>query len=197
MFRAISVCLLLICQFSFAQALPKGEYVQPDNLYPKIKMTTNLGEIVLELDRVKAPITVNNFLSYVIDKRYNNTIFHRLEHEFVLQGGGYTAEFESVEEFPEIVNESGNGLKNELHTISMARQYAPHSATSQFFFNLADNKSLNPGRKWGYAVFGAVVEGEEVLEQLHEIETDISDELGWRNFPTKKIILINVEILAE
>lgn len=176
---------------------PRGEFIQPDNLYPKVKIVTNLGEFVVELDRARAPITVNNFLSYVAAKRYDNTVFHRLEHEFVLQGGGYTEKMESVEEFPEIINESGNGLKNELGSISMARQYAPHSATSQFFINLADNNSLNPGRNWGYAVFGSIVEGDDILEKLESIETDTSPELGWPNFPTTTITIKSAQIVAE
>ena len=194
---------LIILLFSFisypsqSAKVPEGEYVQPDNLFPKVKFITSLGDITVELDRMKARITVDNFLSYVAAKRYNNTLFHRLEHNFVLQGGGYNTEMESVEEFPKIINESGNGLKNSQNTISMARQYTPHSATSQFFFNLADNDSLNPGRNWGYTVFGSIVEGEDVLEKLEGIETDISPELGWPSFPNKKIIIIKVEILAE
>ena len=178
-------------------AMPKGEYIQPNNLFPKVMMKTNLGNVIIELNRAKAPLTVNNFLSYVSAKRYDNTIFHRLEHEFVLQGGGYTSKFESIEEFPAIVNESGNGLKNEWHTISMARLYPPHSATSQFFFNLGDNKSLNPGRNWGYTVFGYVVEGDEFFEKVTKIETGVSPELGWPNSPLKNIVILSFEVLAE
>ena len=178
-------------------AQPKGEFIQPDNLFPKVRINTSLGSLVVELDRMKAPLTVNNFLSYVVAKRYDNTVFHRLEHDFVLQGGGYTTEMESVTEFSPIVNESGNGLKNEQFSISMARQYTPHSATSQFFFNLADNKSLDPGRNWGYAVFGAVVEGEELFEKLYEIETGPTPELGWPSLPNKQIVIKSAEIVAE
>lgn len=187
----------LLWSFAVTAKQPRGEFIQPDNLYPQVKITTNIGAFTIELDRVKAPITSDNFLSYVDDKRYHNTVFHRLEHEFVLQGGGYTTDFQPVEVFPEIVNESGNGLKNELGSIAMARMYQPHSATSQFFINLADNNSLNPGRNWGYTVFASIVEGEEILEKLQDIETDVSPELGWANFPTKKIIIISAEILAE
>jgi len=194
-YLAFAVILLTLSHSVRAQ--PKGEFIQPDNLFPKVKMTTNLGILVIELDRMKAPITVNNFLSYVVAKRYDNTLFHRLEHDFVLQGGGYTTEMESVTEYGQIVNESGNGQKNKLHTISMARQYTPHSATSQFFFNLADNKSLDPGRNWGYAVFGYVTEGEELFEKLYEIETGPTPELGWPSFPHDKIIIKTVEIVAE
>lgn len=191
------VLLALVVSGTTLASQPKGEFIQPDNLYPKVKITTNLGAIILELDRNKAPITVDNFLSYVHAKRYDKTLFHRLEHEFVLQGGGYTHEYESVAEFPAIVNESGNGLKNETGTIAMARLYQPHSATSQFFINLADNDSLNPGRNWGYTVFGYITEGEELLEKLDKIETDLSQELGWPNFPVEKIEIISAEILSE
>ena len=192
-----TLILSLIVANSQAAVQPTGEYIQPDNLFPKVMFVTSLGDITVELDRMKAAITVNNFLSYVAAKRYEDTIFHRLEHNFVLQGGGYTTKMESVDEFPAIINESGNGIKNDQYTISMARQYTPHSATSQFFFNLADNDSLNPGRNWGYTVFGNIVAGEDVLEKLEGIETDISPELGWPSFPTKKIVLIKVQILAE
>ena len=198
--KIMKTCLLgwalFFSTFAWSEQ-PRGEYIQPDNLYPKVRITTNIGSLVIELDRTKAPITVDNFLSYVAAKRYDNTVFHRLEHEFVLQGGGYTDKFESVEEFKEIINESGNGLKNEAGTIAMARQYQPHSATSQFFFNLADNKSLNPGRNWGYTVFGSIVEGDEMLEKLNSIETDVSEQLGWPNFPKDMIIIKSAQIMAE
>lgn len=200
MIKTLTRLFLLATVFmvNFANASqPRGEFIQPDNLYPKVKVSTNLGDFVLELDRTKAPITVNNFLSYVVAKRYDNTLFHRLEHDFVLQGGGYTDKFESVDEFDKIVNESGNGLKNEQGSIAMARQYAPHSATSQFFINLADNNSLDPGRNWGYTVFGSIVEGDEILEKLNTIETDISEELGWPNFPKEKITINSAQIMAE
>ncbi len=191
---------LMLSLFTFdgqAAVQPTGQYVQPNNLFPKVLFVTSIGNITVELDRMKAPITVDNFLSYVDAKRYEDTIFHRLEHNFVLQGGGYTSKMESVEEFPQIVNESGNGVKNDQFSLSMARQYTPHSATSQFFFNLADNDSLNQGRNWGYTVFGSIIQGEDVLEKLEEIETDISPELGWPSFPTKQIVIIKVQILAE
>ncbi|MBU2919172.1 MAG: peptidyl-prolyl cis-trans isomerase A (cyclophilin A) [Psychrosphaera sp.] len=193
----IIIVLSLLSLNGVAAVQPKGQYIQPNNLFPKVLFTTSLGNFTVELDRMKAPITVDNFLSYVDAKRYENTLFHRLEHDFVLQGGGFTTEMESVEEFPAIVNESGNGLKNDQYTIAMARQYSPHSGTSQFFFNLADNDSLNPGRNWGYTVFGYITEGEDVFAKLEGIETDISPELGWPSFPNKKIIIIKVEILAE
>lgn len=183
--------LLLASCYSFAT----GAFLQKDNLFPRVKFETSEGHIVVELDRSKAAITVNNFLSYVDKKRYDGTLFHRLEPEFVLQGGGYDRDLAVVKSFPEIINESGNGLKNRLYTIAMARELAPHSATSQFFFNLNDNPSLDPGKTWGYTVFGNVVEGMEVFDKIKAIETTYNEKLGWDNFPKKPIVLIRVILL--
>jgi cyclophilin family peptidyl-prolyl cis-trans isomerase len=123
-----------------------GSQVQPDNYYPRVKIETTMGDVVVELDRRRAPITVNNFLRYVDKRAYEDTIFHRIVPGFVVQGGGYTADFNGKSNFPDIFNESGNGLTNDLHTIAMARQGDPHTANRQFFFNVNDNSSLNPGR---------------------------------------------------
>ena len=145
-----------------------GSQVQPDNYYPRVKIETTMGDIVVELDRRRAPITVNNFLRYVDKRAYEDTIFHRIVPGFVVQGGGYTADFNGKSNFPDIFNESGNGLTNDLHTIAMARQGDPHTANRQFFFNVNDNSSLNPGRDWGYAVFGVIVEGEDIVDAMSE-----------------------------
>ena len=197
-FRHLFTLLLLVVVVPVTAAdKGRGEYIQPDNLFPKVKMVTTLGDIIIELDRSRAPLTVDNFLSYVEAKRYNNTIFHRLEQEFVLQGGGYYADGDSIKEFEPIFNESGNGLKNDEGTIAMARQLSPHTGTSQFFFNLVDNDGLNPGRNWGYTVFGYIFEGDEVLEKAKEIESDYSEKHGWPTFPVKEIKIISVEILPE
>ncbi|MDP5136469.1 peptidylprolyl isomerase [Rheinheimera baltica] len=190
--------LVILFAFTSVNALAeKGQFVQPNNLYPKVKLMTTHGDIVVELDRSKAPLTVNNFLSYVKENRYNNTIFHRLEPEFVLQGGGYDAQYKAIEEYKPIFNESGNGSKNQLGTIAMARLNDPHSATSQFFFNLADNAHLDPGRSWGYAVFGYITEGMDVIEKIRAIQTDTSVELGWPNVPVEKVILKTAVVLPE
>ncbi len=193
----ISLVIIVSSFGAYALEKPRGQYIQPDNLFPKIKMVTTLGEMIIELDRSRAPLTVDNFLSYVEAKRYDNTIFHRLEPEFVLQGGGYYSDGDSIKEFEQIFNESGNGLKNEQGTIAMARQLSPHTATSQFFFNLVDNESLDPGRNWGYTVFGYIFEGDEVLEKAQEIGGDYSEKHGWPTFPKKEIKIISVEILPE
>ncbi len=169
--------------------------IDPTNIYPKVKLETSMGIIIIELDRVKAPITVDNFLNYVITGEYNNTIFHRVDEEFVVQGGGYDIDFIAKKLNPDIVNESGNGLKNITGTISMAKEYRPHTANRQFFFNLNDNSNLDPGRHWGYTVFGAITEGDDVLEAMGEVKTEYNEELGWDDVPVKPIILIKATLL--
>lgn len=170
--------------------------IQPDNLFPRVKFVTSAGDIVVELNRAKAPLTVENFLTYIQTGSYNNTIFHRIIPGFVVQGGGYDAEFNERTMFKPIPNESGNGLLNRFGTIAMARMSDPHSATRQFYFNLNDNESLDPSsRRWGYAVFGAVVEGIDVLEKLAEVETGVNEQMGWPDVPIEPPVLIKIDIL--
>lgn len=169
--------------------------VDPTNIYPKVKLETSMGVIIIELDRVKAPITVNNFLEYVVKGEYNNTIFHRIIDDFIVQGGAYDATFTAKKLGKSIVNESGNGLKNEVGTIAMAKENRPHTANRQFFFNLADNTTLDPGRKWGYAVFGAIVEGEEILEAIAKVPTDYNETMAWNDVPLKPVTLIKATLL--
>jgi len=169
--------------------------IDPDNLFPQVKLETSMGVIIVELDRVRAPITVNNFLTYVVSGEYDNTIFHRIMPEFIVQGGGYTKDFELKKVNKNIINESGNGLKNEIGTIAMAKENRPHTANRQFFFNVADNSSLDPGRRWGYAVFGAIVEGEEVVEAMSKVKTDYNDEMSWEDVPVEPVLLIKATLL--
>ncbi|NND64689.1 MAG: peptidyl-prolyl cis-trans isomerase [Gammaproteobacteria bacterium] len=137
-----------------------------------VAMETNHGRIVVTLNAKSAPVTVQNFLSYVDNGHYDNTIFHRVIDGFVVQGGGFNSKLKEKPTADAIVNESGNGLSNRLGTLAMARTQHPHSATSQFYINLADNTNLNPqpGR-WGYCVFGRVVEGWEVIEKISKLKT--------------------------
>jgi len=136
-------------------------------LYPKVKVETSKGEFVLQLNGHRAPITVANFLQYVQEGHYSGTIFHRVIDGFMAQGGGFTADFTKKTARATIVNESGNGLQNRRGTIAMARTNAPHSADAQFFINLVDNVRLDPSpTRWGYAVFGEVVEGMDVLDEI-------------------------------
>lgn len=194
----LAACCALTMMVSFAAAAAKkddGSQIQPDNYYPRVKIETTMGDIVVELDRRRAPITVNNFLRYVDKRAYEDTIFHRIVPGFVVQGGGYTADFEGKSNFPEIFNESGNGLTNDVHTIAMARQSDPHTANRQFFFNVNDNSSLNPGRDWGYAVFGVIVEGEDVVDAMSEVETEYSIRLNANNVPIEPIVIKKVTVL--
>ena len=140
-----------------------------------IKLSTSMGEITLELDGENAPITVENFLSYVDIGHYDNTIFHRVIPGFVIQGGGLVSGMQEKKTGTPIQNEADNGLKNLTSTICMARTNDPHSATSQFFINLKDNHFLDHTEKtesgWGYAVFGRVVSGMDVVEKIAAVET--------------------------
>ncbi|ASP46786.1 peptidylprolyl isomerase [Cognaticolwellia beringensis] len=189
--RIFSVILLLLSVTCSAKDLA----IEPDNLFPQVKLETSMGIIIVELDRIRAPLTVDNFLTYVVTGEYNNTIFHRIVSDFIVQGGGYSQNFELKKVNKTIVNESGNGLKNEIGTIAMAKENRPHTANRQFFFNVADNSSLDPGRKWGYAVFGAIIEGQEVVDAMALVTTNYNEEMGWENVPVKPIMLIKASLL--
>jgi peptidyl-prolyl cis-trans isomerase A (cyclophilin A) len=186
----------LICLLSSSLVFAAGEHLQKDNLFPRVKLITTEGDIVIELDRMKAALTVNNFLTYVDKKMYDGTVFHRLEPEFVLQGGGYDREYIAIKNLQEIPNESGNGLKNIQYSVAMAHQEkGPHTATNQFFINLNENTSLNPGKNWGYAVFGNVVEGIETIEKIRKLETGLNEKLGWENVPKKPVVIARAILL--
>jgi len=142
---------------------------------PRIQMHTNQGDIVVELDQGKAPKTVENFLQYCKEGFYDSTIFHRIIDNFMVQGGGFTQDFTHKKTRAAIQNEASNGLKNLRGTIAMARTSDPHSATAQFFINVADNGFLDhtapTPQGWGYAVFGKVIEGMEVVDKIKAIPT--------------------------
>jgi len=145
---------------------------------PRVVIDTSAGKITVELDAEKAPITVKNFLQYVDDKHYDGTIFHRIIADFMIQGGGYEPGMKEKKTREPIKNEGGNGLKNERGTIAMARTNVPDSATSQFFINTVNNKFLdraNARDGVGYAVFGKVVEGIEVVDQIRRAKTNAGD----------------------
>ncbi|MEY4593421.1 MAG: hypothetical protein RIR18_2316 [Pseudomonadota bacterium] len=162
-----------------------------------IKLTTTLGVITLELDAEKAPKTVENFTQYVQDGHFDGTIFHRIIPGFMAQGGGFAEDMSQKEVRAPIDNEAANGLKNKRGTVAMARTNDPHSATAQFFINLVDNDFLDfrspSGNGWGYCVFGAVVEGIEVVEAMSKVKT------GSKGFhqdvPKEAIIIEKAEII--
>lgn len=192
----LRVILFMVINLNLS-VFAKNMAIDPDNLFPKVKLETSKGTIIVELDRVKAPLTVDNFLTYVVSGEYNNTVFHRIIGDFIAQGGAYDKNFTLKKSNVDIVNESGNGLKNITGTIAMAKEMRPHTANRQFFFNLADNTTLDPGRKWGYAVFGAIIEGEEVLEAIGKVKTHYDEALGWEDVPVEPVFLIKASLLPE
>jgi cyclophilin family peptidyl-prolyl cis-trans isomerase len=157
-------------------AAPAADPATPIVAAPRVALHTNLGDIVLELDPAKAPKTVENFLQYVRDGHYNGTVFHRVIDNFMVQGGGFTADLQQKPTRPPIQNEANNGLSNVRGSIAMARTNDPHSAAAQFFINVVDNPRLDfvseqNGFTWGYAVFGKVIEGLETVDKIRAIET--------------------------
>lgn len=159
-----------------------------------ITISTNLGNIVLELDADKAPITVKNFLSYAKSGYYNDTIFHRVIDGFMIQGGGFEASMKQKPTESPIKNEASNGLKNNKYTIAMARTSIPDSATSQFFINANNNDFLNyPGQDgWGYCVFGKVTNGTDVVDKIQKVATGNSG--GHQDVPREPVIILNVTV---
>jgi len=164
---------------------------------PRVKLTTNYGDIVIELDPAKAPKTSENFLTYVRDGFYNNTIFHRVIDGFMVQGGGFEPGMKQKATGAPVENEANNGLKNDKYTIAMARTNDPHSATAQFFLNVANNEFLNhtapTPQGWGYAVFGKVVEGQDVVDKIKGVKTGNA---GFhQNVPSTDVVIERATIL--
>jgi len=161
---------------------------------PRVVMTTNHGTITLELDAEKAPKTVKNFLSYTEAGFYDGTIFHRVIDNFMIQGGGFNADMSQKTTEAPIENEADNGLKNDRGTIAMARTMDPHSATAQFFINVKDNDFLNHSGKnmqgWGYAVFGKVTEGDDVLDAIRGVAT--GSKAGHQDVPVEDVTIESV-----
>lgn len=186
---------LLMLTFSSLASTDDNTELAP---YPQVKLETSMGTIIVELNRQKAPITVANFLNYVSKGEYNNTLFHRIIKDFVVQGGGLSPDFSELPAQNAIVNESGNGLLNERGTIAMARSHHPHSASRQFYFNLEDNTQLNPSsRRWGYAVFGEVIEGMDVVQAISQVPTELNQEIKQADVPIKPVILTSVILLTD
>lgn len=158
---------------------------------------TNMGDIKLELDKAKAPVTVENFVQYVKDGHYDGTIFHRVIGNFMIQGGGFDKDMKQKPTNAPIKNEANNGLKNEVGTIAMARTQDPHSASSQFFINVVNNTSLNFSSEsrqgWGYAVFGKVVEGMDVVNSIKNVKT--TNHGFYENVPVNPVIIEKAELV--
>ena len=164
---------------------------------PQVSVVTNVGTFVMELDSDRAPLTVENFLAYAREGHYDGTIFHRVIQGFVAQAGGFTADMREKPTSRAVINESGNGLSNLRGTVGLARTAEPHSGTSQFYINLADNLDLNPRpTRWGYTVFGTVVQGMEVVDEIGHVPTGASGIFD-RNVPVETVVIERVELLYE
>jgi peptidyl-prolyl cis-trans isomerase B (cyclophilin B) len=161
----------------------------------KVKLTTSMGPFVVELDEQKAPISAQNFLKYVDSGHYDGTIFHRVIDGFMVQGGGFTKDMKQKPVEAAIKNESSNGLKNDNYTLAMARTGVRDSATSQFFINVKQNDFLNYSGEspqgWGYAVFGKVVEGMDVVDQIRKVQTATTG--GHQNVPVHPVVIEKAE----
>lgn len=164
---------------------------------PQVLLQTSAGDIVLELDAAKAPKSTANFLQYVKDKHYDGLVFHRVIRDFMIQGGGYDAKYVERPTRAPIRNEASNGLKNDRGTIAMARTGDPHSATSQFFINHADNAALNAPSPdgWGYAVFGKVIKGMEVVDKIATAPTTSGPPFGG-DMPVKQVVIVNARVVG-
>lgn len=162
-----------------------------------VRLQTNFGVITLELDSDKAPETVQNFLNYVTSGFYDNTLFHRVIDDFMIQGGGFEPGMKQKKAQAPIQNEAANGLKNDAYTIAMARTADVHSATAQFFINVTNNGFLNykssSPQGYGYCVFGKVVEGQDVIDKIKKVKT--GDHAGHQNVPLEDVIIQKAEVI--
>jgi len=196
MFRALalSFCLMAAPLMAVGFGFSSAHAATPD---PAVKLETNYGDIIVRLDARKAPISTANFVQYVKSGFYDGTIFHRVIKSFMIQGGGFTPDLKQKETRAAIRNEADNGLKNKKYTIAMARTGEPHSATAQFFINTKDNdfldfKSQTP-QGWGYAVFGKVLKGQEVVDKIAAVTTGKKgyyDDVPMENVIIKKAVIV-------
>ncbi len=169
--RAFTILAALVPALAGAQAT--------SSLAPRVQVETSEGSFVLELDTVRAPLSAENFLRYVRDGFYDGTVFHRVIANFVVQGGGFDAGLTERKGHAPIPNESGNGLSNRRGTVGLAREESPHSGSSQFYINVIDNAGLDPlPSRWGYAVFGKVVEGMDVVDRIAHLPTQTVANFG-------------------
>jgi len=190
---------LLLAMAPLAVVLAFTSEVRAEKKPVKVKLATTMGDIVLELYPDKAPATVDNFVQYVKSGHYDGTIFHRVIDGFMIQGGGLDAKMNEKRTRAPIQNEADNGLKNEAYTIAMARTSDPHSASSQFFINVANNPRLNFTAKspagWGYAVFGKVVEGKDVVDKIKALPTTTKG--IYQNVPQTPVTITKATVISQ
>lgn len=191
--------LSFACVAVLALALALAGPARAQQAKPLVKLTTTKGDIVLELDTEKAPVTAANFLKNVQDGFYDGLIFHRVIGGFMIQGGGMDKNMREKSGRPAIKNEADNGLKNTAYTVAMARTSDPHSASTQFFINTVDNPSLNHTAKtpsgWGYAVFGKVVEGRQTVDAIKAVAT--ASRGMHQNVPVEPVVITKAEVLKR
>ncbi|MGE5233145.1 MAG: peptidylprolyl isomerase [Acidobacteriota bacterium] len=187
----------LLVSALLALALAPGEPASAPAAAPRVALDTSMGRIVIELNAQKAPKTVDNFLAYVKAGFYDGTVFHRVIPGFMVQGGGFTAAMQQKPTRPAIVNESSNGLANLRGSVAMARLPQPDSATAQFFINLVNNSFLDYPRAQGsgYAVFGNVVEGMDVVDKIAKVATATKD--GMQNVPTEPVVIKKASVVTK
>lgn len=180
-----------------AAALLTSASVSAQGADPRVKLTTSMGDIVVQLDAAKAPKSVANFLQYVKDKHYDGTVFHRVIDGFMVQGGGFTADMKQKPTRAPVPLEAGNGLKNDKYTIAMARTSDPNSATAQFFINVKDNAMLNAPNPdgHGYTVFGKVVSGADVVDKIRAARTGSKGGMG--DVPLEPITIQSATVVAK
>jgi cyclophilin family peptidyl-prolyl cis-trans isomerase len=164
---------------------------------PRVRFETSAGNFVVEVDAARAPLSAENFLQYVRDGAYDGTVFHRVIANFVVQGGGYDEQLAARPPRAPIPNESGNGLSNRRGTLGLARDESPHSGSSQFYINLIDNAGLDPlPSRWGYAVFGRVVEGMDVVDKLGYLRTETVESFG-ADVPVERPVVRRAYVLED
>ena len=189
--------IILFMMIFLTSSLSFATETKMSDTQPKVKLQTSLGVVIIQLNAEKAPISTKNFLTYVKEGFYDGTIFHRVIPGFMAQGGGFTTDFEQKSVHDPIKNEADNGLKNTRGTLAMARTSVPDSATAQFFINYKDNSSLDhrstTSNGWGYAVFGEVIEGMNVVDEMAKVPTGTRS--GHRDVPKTNIIIEKAEII--
>jgi len=191
----LSLCGLLLSLSPTLSAACPTDQAYPDVTYPELTIETNLGQVVIELDRRRAPLTVNHFLHMVINKTYDDNMVHRVVPDYVIQTGAFKTDLTSIKSCGKLSNESGNGLSNDRGTLAMARHDDPHSAETSFYINLNDNVNLDPNKKsWGYTVFGYVVSGMEVIEKMAQVKTEFNAQLDAKDVPVNLIQIITMRL---
>lgn len=185
----------LLLSLALVPSLAAAQDTSAVTVHPRVRVVTTAGNFVIELDQNRAPKTVEAFLKYARSGFYSGTVFHRVVAGFIAQAGGYTKDLQPKTVTENIINESGNGLSNLRGTVALARTTEPHSGTSQFYVNLADNIDLNPRpTRWGYAVFGRVTEGMEVVDDIGHRPTAGGGPFD-RNVPVDPIVIERIELL--